>query len=62
MKLIKEQELLEFEKRLNEKEKELKRKEEELMIANSRLEENVKELTRYANMFNSVVLKRSVDE
>ena len=58
----KEKTLAELEHRLNEKEKELNKKEEELMIANERLKENVQALTKYANMVNSVILKRSEED
>ncbi len=58
----KEKELESLEQRLNRKEKELDKKEEELMIANARLNENVKALTKYANMVNSVILRRTEDD
>ena len=48
----------EIEKRLQD----VVSKEKELMIANARLNENVKALTKYANMVNSVILRRTEDD
>lgn len=58
----KEKELNTLEEKLLKKDEELNRREEELRIANLRLEENVKALTKYANMVNSVILKKSEEE
>lgn len=60
--VAKEKELDELEQRLLAKKQKLDKKEEELLLANARLEENVKALTKYANMVNSVILKRGYDE
>lgn len=60
--VAKEKELDELEQRLISRKQKLDKKEEELLLANARLEENVKALTKYANMVNSVILKRGYDE
>ena len=58
----KEKEINALEEKLLKKEEELNKREEELRIANSRLEENVRALTKYANMVNSVILKKGEEE
>lgn len=60
--VAKERELEQLERRLMARKEKLDKKEEELLLANARLEENVKALTKYANMVNSVILKRSYDD
>lgn len=60
--VAKERELDQLERRLMARKEKLDKKEEELLLANARLEENVKALTKYANMVNSVILKRSYDD
>lgn len=52
---IKEKQLTELEERLNAKEEELRLREEELEKANERLEEDVRSLTKYASMINSMM-------
>ena len=52
---LKEKKLNEFEEKLNLREEELRLREKELVIANERLEDDIRSLTKYASMLNSMM-------